>query len=106
MLAFIIWSIVGIFFVALGIYDILSKKQVPFGFWANAEPQPMKDVRGYNRAVGLLWCVYGVVFILLGLPLLLGQNSPLVIVSILGAMAESIVAMAVYTVVIEKKYSK
>ena len=106
VLAFIIWAVCGLFFIGLGIYDICSKKQVPFGIWANAEPEPMKDVKGHNRAVGILWCVYGIVFMLLGLPLMTGQNSPYIIISILGVAFESLVAMAVYVVVIENKYKK
>lgn len=42
----------------------------------------------------------------LGLPLLKGQNSPLILLSIIGVMAEAIAAMAVYETVIEKKYRK
>ena len=79
---------------------------MPFGFWANAKVFEVTDVKGYNRAVGILWCVFGVCFALLGLPLLPGQNSAWVLFSVLGAMAEAITAMAVYTVGIEGKYRK
>lgn len=106
MVAFIIWAIIGAGFVGLGIYNMVSKKDKPSGFWANANTLPMEDVRGYNKAMGKLWIVFGVVLILLGLPLLTGQNSPLSMLSILGIMIESIVTMAVYTTVIEKKYRK
>lgn len=106
MLAFIIWAMLGAGFIGLGIYNILSKRDKPAGFWANAKTLPMEDVSGYNKAVGKMWCVFGGVLILLGLPLLDGQNSPWIMISILGVMAESIVAMAVYTTVIEKKYRK
>ena len=44
--------------------------------------------------------------ILLGLPLLQGQNKAGVIISILGTMVECIVLMAVYTVKIEGKYRR
>ncbi len=106
MLAFIIWGILGCFFIGMGMYDMLSKKEVPFGFWANAETLPMENVKAYNRALGLLWIVYGVVFILLGIPLLQGQNSAGILITLLGTMFEAIAAMAVYVVVIEKKYRK
>lgn len=106
MLAFIIWAVVGIAFIGLGIYDMCSKKEQPFGFWANAKTLPVEDVRGYNKALGKLWCAFGIGFILIGLPLLSGQNSALVIIPMLGAMAETIVTMAVYVTVIEKKYRK
>ena len=106
LIAFIIWSILGVLFIVMGIYDLNSKKARPFGFWANAEVAAIEDVKGYNRALGKLWCVYGVLFILIGLPLLDGQNSGSIIISILGAMFISIAAMVAYVVGIEPKYRK
>lgn len=103
-IAFLIWAVVGAAFIVLGIYDFVSKKQMPFGFWANAEVFPVKDVKGYNRALGKLFIVFGVLFVLLGLPILAGQDSPWIVVSILGVLAEAIGTMAVYVTVIEKKY--
>jgi len=90
----------------MGIYCLNSRKAKPFGFWANAEAAPIDDVKGYNRALGILWCVYGVLFTLIGLPLLTGQNSGLIMISVLGAMFISIAAMAVYAAYIEPKYRK
>lgn len=104
MTAFLIWLIFSALFIVYGIHAFRSKKNVPFGFWANAEVFAVKDVRAYNRAVGKLWCVFGIVLAFLGIPLLAGQNSPYAIISILGIMAEAIAAMVVYVVVIEKKY--
>ncbi len=108
LIAFIIWAIMGVLFIVMGIYDLNSKKAKPFGFWANAEVVPIEDVKGYNRALGILWCVYGVLFTLNGLPLLVfdGQNSGLIIIPILGTMLISIAAMVVYVVGIEPKYRK
>lgn len=103
-IAFLIWAVVGMAFIVLGIYDFLSKKPAAFGFWANAEVFPVKDVRGYNRALGKLFIGFGTLFVLLGLPMLAGQNSPWIVISILGVLAETIGAMAVYITVIEKKY--
>lgn len=104
MLAFIIWSICGLFFVGIGIYSFFAKK--PMGFWANAETGEVTDVKGYNRSICLMWCVYGAIFILLGLPIMSGQNSALIMFSAIGIMLESIAMMIVYTLVIEKKYRK
>ena len=106
LMAFIIWAILGVFFIAMGIYDIKSKKAKPFGFWANADVAPIEDVKGYNRARGILWCVYGVLFTLIGLPLLGGQSEALLIIPILGAVFLSIGAMVAYVVGIEPKYRK
>lgn len=105
-IAFIIWALMGVLFIAMGIYDLSSKKAKPFGFWANAEVAPIEDVKGYNRALGILWCVYGVLFVLIGLPLLAGQNSGSIIISMLGTMFISIGAMVAYVVGIEPKYRK
>lgn len=104
MLGFAIWAAAGIAFISLGLYAFFSKREVAFGFWANAKMFPVKDVHAYNRAVGKMWCVFGAVFILLGLPLLGGQNSPGAILTIIGAMIEAIAVAVVYTVVIEPKY--
>lgn len=103
MLAFIIWTIFGLFFFGLGIYSFRAKKAV--GFWANAETLPMEDVKGYNKAMGKLWCVFSVIFILLGLPFLVGQNSAKMIIPILGIVFEIIGTMIVY-LHIEEKYRK
>ncbi len=104
VLGFVIWAIVGCFFIGLGVFALSSKK--PVGFWANAKVFEVIDVKKYNGAVAKLFCVYGIVFILLGLPLLSGQNSPLILISVIGVMVETIITMAVYTTVIEKKYKK
>lgn len=104
IIGFIIWSIVGCLFIGVGIYSFFAKK--PMGFWANAEMFQVTDVKKYNRAVGKLFCAFGIVMIILGIPLLSGQNSPWIILSIVGVMIECIVIMGVYTIVIEKKYKK
>ena len=106
VLAFIIWAIIGVLVIAFGIYCLNSKKAKPFGFWANAEVGTVENVKGYNRALGILWCVYGGLFIVIGLPLLDGQNSGLIIISMLGTVFISIAAMVAYTVGIEPKYRK
>lgn len=104
MIAYFLWLIASVFFIFLGIRAILSKKETAFGFWANAEMFPVNNVKAYNRAVGILWCVFGFIFALLGLPLLAGQNSPYIIISIIGAMLEVIITIVIYVKIIEKKY--
>ena len=106
--AFIIWTIVGVVFIVMGIYNVNSKKEKPFGFWANAEVGAIEDVKVYNRALGRLWCVYGTLFILIGLPLLRvnEQNKGLFVIPMVGTMIISIGTMAVYSIVIEAKYRK
>lgn len=104
LIAFIIWALLGVFLMGLGVRAFRSKEAV--GFWANARTVPMADVALYNRAVGKLWLAAGLVFILLGAPLLLvGQNSALVMISVVGMMLWVIVLMIIYTR-IEAKYRK
>ena len=100
---FIIWCLCGALFIGLGIYSFFIKK--PMGFWANAEMFEVTDVKKYNRAVAKLYCALGLVFILLGLPLL-SDNAALILLSTLGVMLEVIVMMVIYVTVIEKKYRK
>lgn len=103
-IGFVIWAIAGLFLAGIGVSAFFSKKAL--GFWANADIAPMKDVKKYNRAVGKLMIAYGLVFIALGTPLLLEQGSPLVILSVVGVMMETIVTMIIYILVIEKRYRK
>lgn len=104
MIGFLVWGLTGTVFVGVGLYAFFAQKEVAFGFWANAKAFPVKNVKAYNRAVGKLWIVFGIVFVCLGIPLLKGQNTPFIVISILGTLMEVIVVMVIYTVVIERKY--
>lgn len=104
MVGFLMWAAGGCLLMVFGLSAFRAKKE--FGFWANVKTLPMKDVKAYNRAVGWLFIADGAVFVLLGLPLLAGGSSGWILVPVLGAMAEAIVTMAVYTIVIQKKYEK
>lgn len=106
MAAFIIWLAISLFFVGMGISCFISSKQKAFGFWANAETIEVKDIKAYNHALGKLWCAVGVALAFLGIPLLQGQNSAGIVISILGTMVVSIASMVIYVTVIEKKYRK
>lgn len=97
---------IGLVFIGWGIYGFSPKKKTTFGFWAGGEVFETDDPMGYNRAVGKLWIVFGLLLIFLGLPLLQGQNSPAIVFSVLGIMAESIGAMAVHELVIAPRYRK
>lgn len=67
------------------------------------EPPKVRDVRAYNRALGVLWTVAGILFLLLGLPLLAGQNTLLALISVIGVVFECI-ALIAGIVCIEQKY--
>lgn len=105
IIGFVIWCIVGGFFIGIGISSFFSQR--PVGFWANVKMCEVNDTGNYNKAMGKLFCIFGIVFIILGLPLLLaGQNSPMVFLSIAGCMVLVISVMVIYELVIMKKYRK
>ena len=106
IVAFVIWCVMGLVFIGMGIYDYHVKSARPFGFWSNVKVVEVRDVQAYNKALGKLFIAFGIVFIILGLPLLTGQNSPWIIFSMVGVMVLAIISMAVYTVGIEGKYRK
>lgn len=103
-IGFVIWSVIGGMFICFGIYTYFSK--TPMGFWVNAKLFEVSDIKNYNHAVAKLFCIFGIVLIVLGIPLLAGQNSAWILISVVGLMIESIIAMAVYSLVIERKYKK
>ena len=104
IVGFLVWSACGILLAVLGVCAFFAKKEV--GFWANVKPIAVTDVRGYNRAVGKLFIIGGLAFILLGLPMLKGQNTAGIVLSMLGIVFGSRAMMIVYTVGIEGKYRK
>lgn len=105
IMGFVIWVICVLLFVGIGIYDYMSKKQV--GFWANFDVPEVEDVIGFNKAVGRLFITYGVVFILIGIPLIPSifyKNVLLVFIPIIGTVFETIWLMVYFVMKIEKKY--
>ena len=105
IMGFVIWVICGLLFVGIGIYDYMSKKQV--GFWANFDVPEVEDVIGFNKAVGRLFITYGVVFILIGIPLIPSifyKNVLLVFIPIIGTVFETIWLMVYFVMKIEKDY--
>lgn len=101
LLAFLIWAAVGCLFLILGVHAFFAKK--PQHFWANVKMGKVREVKKYNRAVGKLFFFYGVVEILLGLPLL-GGNQGLIVLTALGMVFVTILIMGIYAAVIEPKY--
>lgn len=104
MAVFIPWVLMGCVFIGFGIRCFFSGK--PVGFWANAKMFEVTDTGKYNRAMGKLWCVFGLLFALLGIPMLADQNSPFILLSVMGSLIWAISFMAVYELVIRRKYQK
>ena len=104
IIAFVIWSIVALVFVALSIMCYKSKE--PVGFFTGVKPPEVTDVKGYNRAVSTLWIVFAVLFEAIGVPLLfLGENSAYYIFVMLFIMP-LIIGMVIVYLKIEGKYKK
>ena len=106
VMAFVLWILIGSAFIIGGMVALFAKKAKPFGFWANAEVFPVNDTKAYNRALGKLFIVFGAAFMLLGIPLLKGQNAGGMVFTILGTMFLSIFTMVIYVTQIERKYRK
>lgn len=106
IIAFVIWIMVSLVFVVIGVYDLRADTVV--GFWSNGKRPEIaqENIKAYNRAVGKLWIGFALFFMLLGLPLLAGDDSPLIVITLLGSLLAVVVLMAVYVLVIEKKYGK
>lgn len=104
MLTFILWAAAGCIFIGIGVFCFRAKRAM--GFWANAKVMEVRDVKAYNRAMGKMWCGFGGLFILLGLPLLSGQNAPGVLITILGSVFLILAVAVIYSQIIEPKYKK
>lgn len=101
---FIGWEIMGLCFVALGVYTFFSKRVTRY--WANVSKKiEVTDVKAYNRAAGTLWIIFGAVFCLLGFPLLAGKGTPWIILSCIGMLFDCIFVMAGLSMT-ESKYEK
>ena len=103
-IGFTAWGVAGILMIGIGIWALFSKK--PVNFWANTSVSEINNPKQYNYAVAKLFCLYGIIFIILGIPLLAGQNSAWILLSVIGVMIESIMAMIIYVLVIENEYKK
>ena len=100
--AFILWCACFSLFLILGIFCFCAKE--PVGFWANADRFPVENAKGYNRACGILWIAYSLIGMLTGLPVLAEQNDGLVLLSVLGVMADTLGLILAYVLIIERKY--
>ena len=101
----IVWLVIMIpiclLFVGLGIYAIRREK--PMWFWSGTEvkPEEITDVRAYNRANGIVWIVYSLVYwISTAVGLVNMKIGGLMLV--VGSVGGSIVLMIAYHRILEK----
>lgn len=102
VIGYLIWAAAGLLVAGIGIRAFFAQK--PVGFFANAEPPQVTDVKKYNRATGMLMIAMGLVICLLGLPLLIPDGELWILLCIPVLMVSIIAAMVVYTLVIQQKY--
>ena len=102
LLNFIIWAISGCLIIAIGINIFFLKKQA--GLMPNVNTPRIKDLKGYNHATGKLFVLFGVLFIVLGVPILFDKSSLFMLLSIIGVLILTIATLAVYILYIDEKY--
>lgn len=102
IVAFLLWVISGLVFVGIGIYCRYAKKAV--GFWSNAEQIEVTNIQKYNIAIGKLWIIFGCIFIVLGIPLLIEKNTGCWMISILGGIFALLGLIICYVFLIEDKF--
>ncbi|MCR4586085.1 MAG: hypothetical protein K5686_10230 [Lachnospiraceae bacterium] len=102
VIGFVIWTLICLILLGIGIWAWNAKE--PVGFFAGVKVAGVKDIKGYNHAVAILWFVYAVLLEAVGIPFLfLEQNSAGFVPVILGTVVLSIALPIAYTR-IEKKY--
>lgn len=101
-MGFILWTIISIVFVYIGITT--RRSSIPVNLFTFSDVPKVNDVKGYNRAVSNLWLVFTVLFEMIGISLLfIKQNSPFVVLIVLG-VAFLVIGMMVAYIKIESKY--
>ena len=105
MFAFIICSVVALILIGIGVYSLVAKK--PVSFYSGIEAPKVTDTKKYNRAVAVLWFVYGILLELFATPFLFMKNNLVVIfITLGGTIAVSIALPIIYSLVIVKKYEE
>lgn len=105
----IIRFITGVIFILFGISCFFRKKPVPF--WSNIKPFEVDDIKGYNLAVGKIWCTFGVFMEVISIMLIGVEHNTkeaalAAFVYIIGIFVSIIIMMLYYIMVIEKRYKK
>ncbi|MCI6696400.1 MAG: hypothetical protein MR457_03075 [Solobacterium sp.] len=101
-MGFFIWTLITLIFVYIGI--TIRKSNIPVNLFTFGDAPKVNDIKRYNKAVSNLWLVFTILFEMIGISLLfIKQNSPLVILIVLGVVFLVIGMMVMHTK-IESKY--
>ncbi len=91
--------------MAFGIYALKTKK--PVNFWAGDKvpPEKVTDIKKYNRANGLMWIIYGILWIVCSIIPFFNEFVAGMICLGLGVGGVPVL-IVIYTCIIKKKYFK
>ncbi|KXZ39239.1 hypothetical protein SAMN05661008_01044 [Alkalithermobacter thermoalcaliphilus JW-YL-7 = DSM 7308] len=101
ILALTSWLCASIF-IMIGIYSI--KRKPPMHFWAGTtvKKEEIADVKLYNKANGIMWICYGLVYVVAGVIALFGKSSVSGVIIGLACFPGLIVLILVYQVIYKK----
>lgn len=101
-MGFFIWTLITLIFVYIGI--TIRKSNIPVNLFTFGDAPKVNDIKRYNKAVSNLWLVFTILFEMFGISLLfIKQNSPFIILIVLGVVFLVIGMMVMHTK-IESKY--
>lgn len=74
----------GAIFIGIGIFSF--KKKEPMHFWAGTtvKSNEITNIKTYNRANGIMWTIYGSIFILSGIFALFNMGLATIVLTIAG----------------------
>lgn len=105
MVGFIIWTICTFIFVMIGVSAWKAKEPATF-FTGEKPPRiPEANITKFNHSVAKIWFVFSAFFEALGMPLLLFENSPLLIFMVLGAVV-FVIGMIIAYLKVQSRYMK
>ena len=101
---FVVCIFLVVVFVGLGIYFMLSKK--PANFWAGEKmrPEAVSDIKKYNRANGIMWIVYGVLFLIPAFVSLITNELDAAYILVPLIFAGTPILIFIYVKIIRPKY--
>lgn len=101
-MVFFIWTLITLIFVYISI--TIRKSNIPVNLFTFGDAPKVNDIKRYNKAVSNLWLVFTILFEMIGISLLfIKQNSPFIILIVLGVVFLVIGMMVMHTK-IESKY--
>lgn len=64
IILFVVCIFLFLLYGGLGIYFMFSKKIANFWSGEKIPPKSVKDIKGFNRANGIMWLVYGILYLI------------------------------------------